>query len=397
MPKDPETVAHSRSPRNIRPAIETLEGSLIRKVADANLGRDDVIALWFGEPNVATPDFIKQAATAALADDQVFYAQNRGIPPLREILSQYVSRLHGRPIGIDRLTVTASGMNAIMLVSEVLIDNGDNMVVIGPIWPNCRQTVQIMGGEARQVALEPDASGRWQLDMDKLFDACDERTRAIFVNSPGNPTGWVMEAAEQRAMLAECTRRGLYVIADEVYIRLAYDRPKAPSFLDFAAPDDPLIVINSFSKSWSMTGWRLGWLTHPPALGDVFSVLNEFNIASPTTFVQHAGVVAVRDGEEFVKQMVEGYRRNRDLVFQRLAAMPKVTLSRPEGAFYAFFAVDGMSDSLEYAKHLIATTGVGLAPGRAFGAAGEGWLRLCFASEPTVLSQALDRLAPALS
>ncbi len=310
MPKDPEVPR-----RNIRHAIETLEGSLIRKVADTNIGRDDVIALWFGEPNEATPEFIKQAAVAALDDDHVFYAQNRGIPPLREILSTYVSKLHGRPIGIDRLTVTASGMNAIMLVSEVLIDNGDNMVVVGPVWPNCRQTVHIMGGEARQIALQPDANGRWQLDFDALFDAFDERTRAVFVNSPGNPTGWVMTEAEQRTLLDECTRRGLYVIADEVYVRLAYDWPKAPSFLDFAEADDPLIVINSFSKSWSMTGWRLGWLTHPPALGDVFSVLNEFNIASPTTFVQHAGVAAVRDGDEFITQMVEEYRRNRDLVF----------------------------------------------------------------------------------
>ncbi len=392
MPNDPENF-----PGKIRHSIETLEGSLIRAVAESNIGRDDVIALWFGEPNVATPDFIKAAAIAALGDDHVFYAQNRGIPALRQVLSDYISKLHGRPLGIDRLTVTASGMNAIMLVSEALIDNGDNMVVVGPVWPNCRQTVQVMGGEARQVALKPDDSGRWQLDFDELFDACDARTRAIFVNSPGNPTGWVMTEAEQRALLDECKRRGLYAIADEVYIRLAYDLPKAPSFLDFAAADDPLIVINSFSKSWSMTGWRLGWLTHPPALGDIFSVLNEFNIASPTTFVQHAGVAAVRDGEEFVTQRVEEYRRNRDLVFQRLAAMPKVSLSRPEAAFYAFFAVDGMTDSVDYAKHLIATTGVGLAPGRAFGEAGEGWLRLCFASELPVLSEALDRLEPALS
>ena len=383
--------------RNIRHAIETLDGSLIRKVAETNIGRDDVIALWFGEPNVATPDFIKQAAVAALDDDHVFYAQNRGIPPLRETLSDYVSGLHGRPIDVDRLTVTASGMNAIMLVSEVLIDNGDNMVVVGPVWPNCRQTVHIMGGEPRQVALKPDQNGRWQLDFDELFDACDERTRAIFVNSPGNPTGWVMSKQEQRALLDECKRRGLYIVADEVYIRLCYDQPKAPSFLDFADPDDPLIVINSFSKSWSMTGWRLGWLTHPPALGEIFSVLNEFNIASPTTFVQHAGVTAVLDGDDFIRETVEGYRRNRDLVFQRLAGMPKVSLYRPEAAFYAFFAVDGMTDSLEYAKQLIADTGVGLAPGRAFGEAGEGWLRLCFASEPALLSQALDRLEPALS
>lgn len=189
----------------------------------------------------------------------------------------------------------------------------------------------------------------------------------------------------------------MYIVSDEVYIRLIYDRARAPSFLDLAEPDDRVIVVNSFSKSWSMTGWRLGWLTHPPVLGPIFSKLNEFNVASPTTFVQHAGVVAMRDGEPFVVEMVERYRRNRDLVFQRLAAMPRVRLARPEGAFYAFFAVDGMTDSVAYAKQLIAETGVGMAPGRAFGELGEGWLRLCFAAEGATLSEALDRLEPALS
>ena len=233
--------------------------------------------------------------------------------------------------------------------------------------------------------------------MATLFDLCDDRTRAVFVNSPGNPTGWVMKSSEQRVLLDECKKRGMYVVADEVYIRLAYEQPRAPSFLDISLADDPLIVINSFSKTWSMTGWRLGWLTHPSVLGDTFSVLNEFNIASPTTFVQHAGLTAIEEGEKFVAQMVEGYRQKRDLVFQRLKAMPRVRLSCPEAAFYAFFNVDGMIDSLEYSKELIETTGVGLAPGRAFGEAGEGWLRLCFASEPDLLSLALDRIEPALS
>ena len=387
----------TQNAHNVRLAIENLEGSLIREVAESNIGREDVIPLWFGEPSSATPKFIKKAAISSLNDDQVFYAQNRGIPPLRETLADYVSRLHNKPIGIDTLTVTASGMNAIMLVSQALINQNDNMVVVGPVWPNCCQTIQVMGGEARQVALHPDNNGRWQLDMDELFSLCDAKTRAIFINSPGNPTGWVMNESEQRSLLSECKRRGIYVVADEVYIRLFYDGKKAPSFLDFSEIDDPLIVINSFSKSWSMTGWRLGWLTHPPELGDVFSKLNEFNIASPTTFVQHAGIVAIREGEKFITQMVEDYRHNRDLVFQRLAALPKVKMSRPEAAFYAFFSIDGMTDSLEYAKHLIDTTGVGLAPGLAFGPAGEGWLRLCFAANQDILSQALDRLEPALS
>ncbi|MEK9660390.1 MAG: pyridoxal phosphate-dependent aminotransferase [Alphaproteobacteria bacterium] len=375
--------------RRMRPAIEQLQGSWIRVIADANLGREGVIPLWFGEPDQPTPQFIK--------DNHVFYAQNRGIPSLREVLSDYMTGLYGRSIGTERITATVSGMSAIMLVSELLIDAGDNMIVVGPIWPNCRETVHIMGGEARDVLLKADETGRWQLDLDELKSKCDERTRGIFINSPGNPTGWVMHANEQRALLDFCREHGIYVVADEVYVRLAYDRDRAPSFLDIAEPDDRLIVINSFSKSWSMTGWRLGWLTHPEDIGTSLSKLNEFNIASPPTFIQHAGVVAVRDGEDFVRETVERYRRNRDLVFQRLAAMPRVTLARPEGAFYAFFALDGMTDSVACARELIEKTGVGLAPGLAFGQGGEGWMRLCFAADAATLSEALDRLEPAFS
>ena len=355
MPDD-ATIGRQR----VRPAIAAVAGSLIRDVAEAHIGRDDVIALWFGEPDEPTPAFIKDAVTTALGDDHVFYAQNRGVPALVDALSEYVSALHDRPIGPERITVTASGMNAIMLVSELLIDAGDNMVVVTPVWPNCRETVHIMGGEVRQIALRPDADGRWRLDLDEVLAACDARTRDVFVNSPGNPTGWVMAPAAQAALLEACRERGIYVIADEVYIRLAYDMARAPSFLDIAAADDRVIIVNSFSKSWSMTGWRLGWLTHPPALGPLFSKLNEFNIASPTTFVQHAGITAVREGDWYIEQTVERYRRHRDLVFQRLAAMPRVRLARPEGAFYAFFAVDGMTDSVAYAKHLIERVGVGL-------------------------------------
>ncbi len=381
----------------IRPAVTELNHSLIREVSEANMGRDGLIKLWFGEPDTATPDFIKNAVTAALADDHVFYAQNRGVPQLCDAISTYVSALHQRPIGTDRVTVSGSGMNAIMLASQALIDQGDNMVNVGPVWPNCRETVHVMGGETRVVSLHPDDGGRWALDLDELLDACDDRTRGIFVNSPGNPTGWVMPRVQQEDLLTATRERGLFIVADEVYVRLAYEMPRAPSFIDIAAEDDPVIVINSFSKSWSMTGWRLGWLTHPPALGDIFAKLNEYNIASPTTFVQHAGIVAITEGEEFVTSMVERYRLNRDLVFQRLAAMPRVRLSRPEAAFYAFFSVDGMTESVAFAHELIEKTGVGLAPGLAFGPEGEGWMRLCFAAEPDTLSQAMDRLEPALS
>ena len=384
------------TPRLMRPEIERLGESLIRDVAEANIGRAGVIPLWFGEPDTATPDFIKQSAVRALEANHVFYTQNRGIPPLREAIAAYASRLHDRSFGIDRITVTASGMSAIMLVSQAIVGPGDNIVAVGPIWPNCVETVHVMGGETRIVPLAATESG-WRLDLDRLLEACDDRTVGVFVNSPSNPTGWVMSADDQRAMLEWCRARGIYVVADEVYVRLAFNAPRAPSFLDIAEPGDRVLVINSFSKSWSMTGWRLGWLTHAPELGIAFAKLNEYNLASPTTFVQHAGITAIEDGDEFVESVVERYRRNRDLVVQRLGAMRRVRLPRPDGAFYAFFAVDGMTDSLRFAHELIETEGVGLAPGRAFGVAGEGWLRLCFAAEPDTLSRALDRLEPRLN
>ena len=390
----------ARSANGLRRSIEELPGSLIRHVAEPNMGREGLLRLWFGEPDVPTPEFIKDAATAALADNQVFYAQNRGVPLLRETISAYVSALHGYPIGIDRITVSGSGMNAIMMVSEALMSAGDNLVAVGPIWPNCKETVRIMDAEPRQVALTLGVDGRWKLDIDALFAACDERTRAIFINSPGNPTGWVMPRAEQQAVLDECRKRGIWLIGDEVYIRLAYesDLPlgRAPSFLDIAEPDDRVIVINSFSKSWSMTGWRLGWITHPADAGEAFEKLVEYNIASPTTFVQYAGVTAIREGEDFVAETLERYRRNRDIVVQRLGAMKRVTLARPDGAFYAFFAVDGMTDSVKFAQKLIDECGVGLAPGRAFSEDGEGWMRLCFAADTATVSAAMDRLEPVL-
>lgn len=383
-------------PHGLRPGIVALENSLIREVGEAFIGRSDVIPLWFGEPDLPTPEFIKRAAVDALAADRVYYTQNRGIPELRAAIADYATALHARSIGAERITVTASGMSAIMITAQALVDPGDNMVFVGPLWPNCREVVRVMGGAARTVALKPDQSGRWRLDLDRLLAAVDGRTVAVFVNSPSNPTGWVMDADEQKALLEASRRRGFYVVVDEVYVRLAYNGPRAPSFLDHAEPGDRVIVINSFSKSWSMTGWRLGWLTHAPQLGEIFAKLNEFNLASPTTFVQHAGVVAVKDGEPFVRDMVARYRRNRDLVCERLDKMRRVRLSRPDGAFYAFFAVDGVADSLAFAKELVARTGVGLAPGRAFGNEGEGWLRLCFAAQEKTLIEALDRLAGVL-
>jgi len=382
-------------PAPIRPRVARFPGSRIREVANAGMWKTD-FPLWFGEGDQPTPRFICDAAARAMSEGKTFYTQNSGIPELRETIARYATRLHGGAITADRVTITASGVNAIMLTMQVLVDAGDNVVMVTPVWPNCADAIHILGGEVRRIALREDG-GRWHLDLDRLFDACDERTRAIFVNSPGNPTGWMATAEDHAALLAFARQRRLWIVADEVYERLVYDRAVAPSALDAAGPDDPVIVINSFSKSWCMTGWRLGWLVHPPTLADTFGKLNEVNMSGPANFAQHAGIVAIEQGEGFVKEIVASYARARDVVVQRLNGMKRVHLARPDAAFYAFFKVDGMTDSLATAKRLVTEHGVGLAPGSAFGPEGEGHLRLCFATSPERLSQALDRLEPALS
>lgn len=385
----------SRIPPQVRDLIRTLPDSRIREISLFGSGRPGLIPLWFGESDEQTPDFIKDAAREAMDRGETFYAPNAGVAPLRREIQSYMSRVYGRAFDLNRFVVTASGMNAIILTMQALLDPGDNMLAVTPVWPNCRETAAIMGAEVRDVPLS-ESDGRWSLDLDRLFDAADERTRVIFINSPGNPTGWMMPEHQRDAILEWARHRGIWIVADDVYARLVYDRPHAPAFVEVADPDDRLIAINSFSKSWSMTGWRLGWITAPASLLGDLEKLNEYNIAGPTTFVQHAGAVALRDGDGYVSDLLERLRRRRDLVAQGLSQFSRVRFATPEAAFYAFFSVDGVSDSLDFARRIVSEAGVGLAPGNAFGDQGEGYLRLCFASSEAALSDALERMRPLL-
>jgi aspartate/methionine/tyrosine aminotransferase len=375
----------------LRTPIRRLPSSLIREVADAGLGRSDLIPLWFGEPDVPTPAFIGEAASRALAAGDTFYQPNAGIPELRDTLAEYMNRLYGTALTARNVIVSASAMNALMLVMQALVDPGDEVVTTTPAWPNLPAVPQILSGRVRAVPLRPGNAG-WRLDLDRLLEACGERTRVVFLNSPNNPTGWTMTGEEQRAVLEFARARGLWLVADEVYACIVYDRLVAPSFLEQALPEDRLIVVNSFSKSWAMTGWRLGWITLPEALAPTFEMLTEYNIAGPAGFIQQAGVVAVQGGEPCVHETVQRYRAARDLTVARIAGMPRLSLPPPEAAFYAFIRVEGMDDSVAFAKELLARTGVGLAPGSAFGDHSDNFLRLCFAASLPKLQEALDRL-----
>jgi aspartate/methionine/tyrosine aminotransferase len=388
----------------MRAVVESLEESRIREVANEGLGRPDVLKFWFGESDEVTPDFIREAAIASLQAGETFYAHNLGLPELRRAIAAYTHVLHpdqSADAWFDRTAVTSGGVNGLMLASQALVDAGDEVVVVTPAWPNLVAQPQIMGARVVTVPLrvrgEGPRAGAWALDMAALLSAITPTTRLLIVNAPNNPTGWTLSRDEQTAILLHCRRTGTWVLADEVYERLYYagdtGNGAAPSFLDVAEPHDRLIVAHSFSKSFLMTGWRLGWLVLPPTLTHAVGKLIEFNTSCAPVFLQRAATVALQRGEDVTPALVAHLKTCRDTLVPLLRELPGVTVAEPLGGMYAFFRLEGQGDCLELAKRLVREAGLGLAPGSAFGPEAAGWLRWCFASrDPQRLVQGVQRL-----
>ncbi len=381
----------------MRPCLKLLPASQIREVANAGLGRPDVLAFWFGESDEVTPEAVRQAAAQSLQRGETFYSHNLGLPELRQALRAYTATLHGDP-GDERIAVTSSGVTALMTAMQALASAGDEVVVVAPVWPNLPAQPAILGAHVVRVPLAPDATGAWRLELDRLLAAVTARTRVLLLNAPNNPTGWTMTRAEQQAVLAHCRRTGTWIVADEVYERVWFGPEGcAPSFQDITAPQDRVIVVHSFSKSFLMTGWRLGWLVLPAGHLDTVGKLIEFNSSCAPVFVQRGGLAALATADTFVPQLVARLQAGRDALCPALAALPGVVSATPQGGLYAWFKAPGAEDSLAFAKHLVSAHGLGLAPGVAFGPEGEGWLRWCFASQDTArLVAGVDRLKQAL-
>ena len=378
----------------MREAIHNLEASKIREVANAGLGRDDVLAFWFGESDEVTPEVIRQAAIDSLQRGETFYAHNLGLPELREAIARYTSALHPA-VDASRIAVTSGGVSALMLAVQALVDAGDEVVAVTPVWPNLTAQPAILGAQVRTVPLVP-ADGQWTLDLAALRKAVTPKTRLLIVNAPNNPTGWTMTREEQQAVLDHCRETGTWILADEVYERLYFEPTPngcAPSFLDISRSDDRLVVTHSFSKSFLMTGWRLGWLVLPPALVDGIGKLIEFNTSCASVFTQRAAVAAIAHTAEITPRVVAHLKQCRDTLVPLLAALPGVQVAPAKGGMYAFFRLEGFGDSLDLAKRLVVEAGLGLAPGNAFAPEAQGWLRWCFASkDPQRLIQGVERL-----
>lgn len=389
----------------MRKTVLDLEESMIRQVANAGMGRDDVLKFWFGESDEVTPAFIREAAAASLQQGETFYAQNLGLPELREAIAAYAAGLRcagAAPITAERIAVTSGGVNALMLAVQALVDAGDEVVAVTPVWPNLTAQPAIMGAQVKCVSLKPVA-GEWRLDVAELLAAITPKTKLLIVNAPNNPTGWTLSRAEQEVILAHCRKTGTWILADEVYERLYYEPTPngcAPSFLDIAAPEDRLVVVHSFSKSFLMTGWRLGWLVMPAAMTPHMGKLVEFNTSCAPVFVQRAGLVAIERAADITPRVVAHLKTCRDTLVPLLQAVPGVQLAPAKGGMYAFFRLEDQArfgDSLETAKRLVVEGGLGLAPGNAFmvnpGPEAQGWLRWCFASQDVArLGRGVERL-----
>lgn len=388
-------------PVSIASSAERVRYSRVRELAEMAMRMDGVLKLYFGESNLPTPEYIRRAAQKAMADGFLFYTENAGLPTLRQRLADHYQRLHGVELDpASEIVVTNSGVQALNVAIRTVIDPGDEALVLTPAWPNGSRIVELSNGTVREIALLL-ANGRYAVDFGALERAVTPRTRLLIYTSPSNPLGWVASEQEQRGLLDFARRHNLWLLADEVYERLYYAGGQlgapAPSILRLCARDDAVMVVQSFSKTYCMTGWRVGWIAARGDLAQKAAQLNEFIISNAPSFAQRAAETALECGEPELRKMLARYRDNRDLCLSMLRKMPRVSVPEPDGAFYLFPRIEGVEDSSEFCRELLEETRVGLAPGSAFGEGGEGCVRICYASDRDTLTEAMQRLADYLS
>ncbi len=377
-----------------RAPILELPPSQLTELTSLGVGREDILPLWFGETDIITPPFICEAAAAAMARGVTFYGPARGLPELRTEIADYTARHWGVRPDVERISVPGSAMLTINMVLQCLVGEGDRLVVVSPQWANITLAAQSRGAQivrVPQTIVGEGENARWQLDLDRLFEACTPGTKALFIGSPANPTGYVTSAEDQRRILEMARARGIAIIADEVYGRLCFTGPAAPSFLTLADPEEPVFIINSFSKLWAMTGWRIGWVPAPQWLGPKLLCMAGFNNTGAPPFLQHGALAALREGEDLVATIKERCRTGLAIVDEHLGGHPRLRMARPDGAFYAFLEVEGVEDSVGFAKALFHAEQVGVAPGAAFGPGNDNRIRICFARRPDQLREALER------
>ena len=372
------------------PALAAPPSGIV-EVFDYGRNKPGLLPLWVGEGDCPTPEFITGSAQASLADGETFYTYQGGLPPLRDAIAGYLSGLYQSNVGSERIFVTSGGMHALQIAVTMIAGSGDEVLIPTPAWPNFRGALTISGAQACDVPMRFGNDG-WQLDIADISRAITPRTRALIVNSPANPTGWTATHDELRQMLELARTHNLWIIADEIYGRFYFDAPRAPSFRDIMRADDKIMFVQTFSKNWAMTGWRIGWLEAPAELGPTIVNLIQYSSSGTPVFSQRAAIAALEGGEAFITRQVEQARTNRDILMSALSHIPGLRVASPPGAFYLFFGMEGVQDTRTLAFRLVDEAGLGLAPGTAFGTRGDGFLRLCYLRKSSDIAEAAKRL-----
>ena len=379
----------------IRTNATAAPSSGIVEVFDYGRNKPGLMPLWVGEGDLPTPAFIAEAANASLAAGETFYTYQGGIPSLRETIAVYLGSLYGKPVASERIFVTSGGMHALQIAVTMTAGPGDEVIVPSPAWPNFIGALAISGATPREVAMRFGNQG-WHLDVEDIARAITPKTRALVINSPANPTGWTASLDELRALLALARKHGLWIISDEIYGRFYFDAFRAPSFRDIMTPEDRILFVQTLSKNWAMTGWRIGWLEAPAELGTPIVNLIQYSSSGTAVFVQRAAEAAIAGGDAFITGQVEQARRNRAVLLEAFAREPRFRFAEPQGAFYLFFGVEDVTDTRALAFRLVDEANVGLAPGTAFGAGGQGYLRLCYLRKTEDIVEAARRLTAAV-
>lgn len=366
--------------------------SRIREIADIAFSMKDVLKLHFGESNLPTPQYIRDAATEAMNTGYTFYTENAGLPSLRRAIADQYHRIHDFELDpSSEIVVTASGVQALNVAIRCALNPDDEALILTPAWPNGSAIVRMFSAVPHEIPLILRGR-RYEIDFDRLESKVSSRTKLLIYTSPSNPLGWVASSSDQTRLLEFCRRHRLWLLADEVYERLYYRGTTAPSILKKCSREDAVIVVQSFSKAYCMTGWRLGWLVARRDLTLKATELNEFIISHAPAMAQKAAETALRQGEKEIAAMKDRYWENLNFCSQALVTMRRVVLPEPEGAFYLFPRIEAAADSFEFCRTLLLQARVALAPGVAFGAGGEGSVRICYAADRGVLEPAMARL-----
>ena len=390
------TIPPSSDSFPIRANALAAPSSGIVEVFDYGRNKPGLLPLWVGEGDLPTPAFITDAAKKSLAEGETFYTYQAGIPSLREAIATYLTELYAKPVAAERIFVTSGGMHALQIAVTLAAGPGDEVIIPSPAWPNFVGAVAVSGATMREVPMRFGNAG-WQIDIEAITAAVTPRTRLIVINSPANPTGWTASTEELSAILELARKHGLWIIADEIYGQFYYEGARAPSFRDLMSAEDRIFFVQTMSKNWAMTGWRVGWLEAPQVLGQTIVNLIQYSSSGTAVFAQRAAEAAIRGGEAFIREQVNRAARNRDLLVEAFSRVPRFRLAPPQGAFYLFFGVDGITDTRKLAFHLIDEANVGLAPGTAFGAGGQGYLRLCYLRRSEDIAEAAERLVRAVN